>query len=126
MRRAGKVKRAAVAVATAYVLALQIILTSFLATGMALAGPADSGPQFCFGQSTPDNSSDGGKPGVPIAHLACAVCHFASSAPPLPECAGIHVATVVELTVYAAVAPLPAVLHERHDPKTAQGPPLTA
>ena len=75
--------RSLVGVAIAHVLALQLILTSALATQMAFA-PGDS-RAICHSQASDSLANDEQQPAEPANHYeACSICAFAGGSHWLP------------------------------------------
>jgi len=112
--------RKAVVFATAYILALQLILAGMVAAQMAVASATD-GPVICYGGGGLDKSSDQKTPA--IDHVPCAVCAFASNAPALPGTVSLnaHLAESFAIIFARTEALQNPVRH--HDPRSSQGPP---
>ncbi|RAI27682.1 hypothetical protein CH338_29870, partial [Rhodoplanes elegans] len=76
----------AVGLLAAYALALQMLLAGMVATEMAAAG--DGAAALCFGTAGAadttgvDGAGTSAPAGAPHTHPPCAVCAFASLAPP--------------------------------------------
>jgi hypothetical protein len=117
--------RAWIGVVAAYAIALQALLTSVVATQMAVAAPSDpfaicwSGADGAGPQQQPTGTTH-------AAHQACIVCSFASAAaaPPSPTTVAvepIRAATISWQTLYA-----PLHLERQRSPQIPQGPPQIA
>ncbi|MFD2181761.1 DUF2946 family protein [Rhodoplanes azumiensis] len=117
----------AVGLLAAYALALQMLLAGMVATQMAVAG--DGAAALCFttgGASdattaTPDGT--GAPPASP--HTPCAVCVFASLAPPLPVIAGL---AIPQARAQRSRRPVGRAGRRvrRHEPRSSRGPPRAA
>ena len=114
-----KYARPALGLTLAYALALQVILASVVASGMAAVPPADMAV-LCYGNT--DNS--GQQPSHSPAHLAdCALscAQGFSAAAILPDVASAFAFASGDTIKGAHIAAL--VLPPRPSPKLAQGPP---
>lgn len=109
-------------VAIAHVLALQLILTSALATQMAFA-PGDS-RAICHSQASDSLANDEQQPAEPAHHHeACSICAFAGGSHWLPyQPAGLLVWRSPSTALFVT-AWLDQYLIRGHEPRTSQGPP---
>ena len=114
----------AVSVIVAYALAFQLIATSFVATQMAVAPPADA-VALCAGHAS-DDGADTGKVRDHGGHATCLVCAFASSVPPLPEAATVFTFGAGVTASFPPISPAGIVAACRHEPRCSRGPPQTA
>jgi len=111
-----------VGVAIAHALALQLILTSALATQMAFA-PGNS-QAICQGHASDSFAKDKQQPAEQTHHHdACNICAFAGGAHWLPcQLAGLLVwrspSTALFVTAWLDQNPI-----RGHEPRTSQGPP---
>ena len=111
-----------VGVSIAYVLALQIILTSALATQMTFA-PGD-GQAICLGQMSAGLTKDVNHPEEKAPHHeACSICAFAAGPHWLPhQLAGLFFWRFPSRALFATawIGQSPA---RGREPRTSQGPP---
>jgi len=119
-----KLARPAVALAAAYAVALQILLASVMAAGMAMAPAADG--FICYGSG---NTSDSGNqqpshsPGFADCALACA--QGLSAGAILPPDILLALASAMGRPL-EQIAAADVILSPRLSPKLAQGPPQNA
>jgi hypothetical protein len=119
--------KGAVSTATAFVLALQMLLVSVLATQMAAAAPADPFV-ICYGEGH-SQGGDESQPGTDhtrIHHASCVICALASFAPPLADVVQSLATTATADTVALSHACAPPRADRSHDPRSSQGPPQAA
>lgn len=117
-----KFARPAVALTAAYALAMQVLLASVLAAGMAAVPPADASV-ICYGSA----SESGGKPAHAPTHRADCALSCAQGFSPvaiLPDVSPTFIFTAGEAIEPARVAVF--ILPPRPSPKLAQGPPQNA
>jgi hypothetical protein len=119
--------RAAVGTATAFVLALQMLLAGTFATQMAVAGPADPFV-ICYGNGHSQNGSDtqSDSTGTRIHHASCAICALASVAPPVADVLQSLVVFATTEALVLSQAAVPPRAGRHHDPRSSQGPPQAA
>lgn len=117
--------RGAVAIATAYLVALQLLLTSAIAAQMSVSAP-DAAAHFCYGNPAGEADQIDQADTTPIKKANCPICVFASQAPPLLAASFVN----IEQDAREAMLPSRAVIfldvQSQHDPRTSQGPPLNA
>ena len=114
--------RSVVGVAIAHVLALQLILTSALATQMAFA--PGNGQAICYNQASDSLTTDEQNPAKQAKHHeACSICAFAAGPHWLP----CHLASLLvrrsPSTAFFATAWVDQPPIRGHEPRTSQGPP---
>jgi hypothetical protein len=107
------------------IIAVQFLLAGIVSTEMAVRASADAFA-ICHG----NDQSSPSQPGQTSSHLnhatCCAICAFAAHAPLVPPDTS-HVAILdVLTTAIASVTQLAIATSERHNPRTSQGPPLSA
>ena len=109
-------------VAIAHVLAVQLILTSALATQMAFA-PGNS-QAICHNQASDSLTIDEQNPAQQAHHHeACSICAFAAGPHWLPcQLAGLLVRRSLS-TAFFATTRLDQSPTRGHEPRTSQGPP---
>jgi hypothetical protein len=117
--------KSAVALATAYVIALQLLLTSALAAQMSVA-TFDPSSHFCNANPTDATGQQGQADAALIKKAGCAVCVFASQAPVLSATAVVHVAQYAQRLALSPAAVSSVSPQPQHSPRTSQGPPLNA
>jgi hypothetical protein len=117
--------RGAIGTATAFVLALQMLLAGMLATQMAVAGPADPFV-ICYGSGHGGDDAQPGSSGTRVHHASCVICAFASAAPPVADVVqSLAVMVATQVVVSPCVPALPSA-SRHHDPRSSQGPPQAA
>ena len=116
--------RKAVCIATAYLLALQLVLAGALAAQMAFtAGEAQAN---CHSIAADDGT--GGQTG-PIHyddHAACSICAFTSCVPTLSGAPSAGFTSQPQTTVQFTASWAAAFAGERYEPRSSQGPPFRA
>jgi hypothetical protein len=120
-----KLARPVVALAAAYALALQILLASAVAAGMAMA-PAADGLVICYGSGTTSDSGNqrpSHSPGFADCALACAQGLSATAILP-PDVSPAPVFILARQLEQAPAADF--ILSPRPSRKLAQGPPQIA
>jgi hypothetical protein len=123
LRREGGL-RAMVAIAAAYGLALQMLLSALAATQMAAADPLGAAGPICHASaSAPASGRDGGSP---ASHTACSACTLAGAAPPLPDAAEPIPVQPAAATRYLLAHTSRLAAKRRHEPQSPQGPPQIA
>lgn len=116
--------KGAIGTATAFVLALQVLLAGVLASEMAAAGPADAFV-ICYGNG---HAGDAPSPDpARVHHATCVVCAFAPVAAPPAEIVQAFAVDSVGQPVVRRPMLVPALTTRRHhDPRSSQGPPQAA
>jgi len=113
----------AVAGATAYVLAMQIILAGALAAQMVIT-PSSAG-FICHSAGFDNQTNQRHNPGhPPDRHAPCGICTFAGFAPILLDATSIVSYWSRQTNVRFVQADIAILLVKRHEPRTSQGPPL--
>ena len=116
--------RRAISIALAQFIALQLVLSAAIAVQMVAPTPVDAATICSDSHSgTPGN---GGQSNAVLHDGLCAVCAFVAHATPLPAPVAVHYQR--QSTALALHPDLPAVaaISRQHDPRTSQGPPLSA
>ena len=115
--------RAIVAMTTAYVVALQMLLAAVLTAPMALAA-ASATDLFviCHSDGTA-SGKDTSAPSAPVQHDACAVCVQAHSMAAAAEAAPAMPVRRVSYARFASAEPGAPAGVRHHDPRSSQGPP---
>ena len=109
-------------VALAQFVAIQLVLGAALAVQMVSIAPVEAAILCADGHGP----SDDGRPGDVVHHGLCAACAFAAHATPLPGPISVHYQRRGLAHTLQPNSAAVAIVARQHDPRTSQGPPLSA
>jgi hypothetical protein len=118
-----------IAVAAAYVIALQALLTGIAGAQLgANAGPSDQAFVICHGASGADGGNqDDGSGKSSLDHALCALCTLARAAPAiLPVDHGVAPRDAIIVAIVIAPKPSEAADYDLSIGHSARGPPIAA
>jgi hypothetical protein len=115
----------AVGIATAYLIAVQLVLAAVVGAQMAVP-TTDGATLLCFGGRAAPSDETGQRKSPVVHHAFCAVCAFASHASPLPEPSFLRNERSEAAAAFRSDPVKVAASIRQHDPRSSQGPPLNA